>query len=566
MQLPDRSPETGIDDISNIDSKIANLAKRYIEPIDKIRSMSRPDVGKTVSKNNNSNVSIIKNDFNNLKVNNSRALESRAHAFYRMLGLPVAVADNSFYNPGFDPTAAQTFTKRQAINDKIDSSLQVLMNLREITPENQRQIFANQNISSSVYALLLRYPLPFKVLADGKQPFDIDAQFFKVDDRSSAANFLALLNPQLSDSISGVSADFTGARHILRPFIVDPKIENTVMPDGNKICVPFLADKKATKLSDNVFLQRPGIELIIRQRLADKITNTVFLNDISKIIKGQNSPSVITSSLDRETLIDTIEALSSHNKINPSATNDFSNFSSTQVTIVSTLIETIKAVIKELGKDMIIIDRAKQLINWFPVPSTDGPGTGPVGASISRAGTSNALSEIDNSIVELRIKKLNAESQLNQQTDLGSFASPFVGSSGADKIKVFGDQLQDQVQKRDRIAEEAFIAMGNIETITGEISGLGLIDILSIYTALWAIDTDTLISFLDDDSFQRMITFNPSFASISAVSARKGGTKTPITTALSKFESKLSNLLSFADKILANQLISPLEVFGGSTV
>jgi hypothetical protein len=187
-----------------------------------------------------------------------------------------------------------------------------------------------------------------------------------------------------------------------------------------------------------------------------------------------------------------------------------------------------------------------------------------VGASLSRAGTSNALSDIDNNIIELRIKKLNAESQFNQQMDLGSFASPFVGSSGADKIKLFSDQLQEQIQKRDRIAEEAFIAMGNIETITGEISGLGLIDILSIYTALWAIDIDTLIGFLDDDSFQRMITFNPTFANISAISSRKNGNKITITTILSKFEDKVSSLLSFADKLIANQLVSPTEIFGGS--
>lgn len=576
MKISKPAPETGIDDTSSIDANIDNLSTRYIQPIDKLRSISRPGLSPGVGNSNSSAIPIIKSDFSSLQINNAKPLESRAHTFYRMLGFPVAT-DSGFYNPGFDPAATSTFTSRQSINSKIPQALQSVMNQRETDVDTRVQVFKNQDVSSSVYAILLRYPLPFNVLTSGVQPLDVDKQFFTVDDRKSAAAYIAKINSSLGSNITSAAGNFFGARHILKPFIVDPRIENTVMPDTNKICVPFLLDKKATKIAENSYCQRPGIELIIRQRLSDSVVDTEFLNQLSNVISGTVTSGVnqgtLTSSgliaangLDRGTIVDTIEALTGSNNIDSSVTDTFTNFTNTQINTVATLVETIKAVIGELAKAMLTIDRASQQINWFPIPGSSGPGTGAVGASLSRSGTSSAMSVLDNNIVELRIKKLNAQIQINSQPDLGDFASPFAGSSGSDSIAVFDNQLQQLVQKRDKIAQDALIAMGNIETITGEISGLGLVNILAIYTALWAIDIGSLINFLDNNSFQRMITNNPTFLNVSEVSSRKNGTTISITKVLSTFESLLSNILSFADTLLSNQLLSPSEFTNGSVV
>ncbi|HVI40695.1 MAG TPA: hypothetical protein VM577_08545 [Anaerovoracaceae bacterium] len=564
MPIPDRAPDSAIEDTESIETDIPTLFKLYAEPIDLLRSMSRPSVSSGANKSSDPNIAIVKSDFDNILVSNVRAMESRAHTFYRMLGFPVVGSDGSFYNPGFDPNSAGSFTKRQAVNGKISTSLQTVMTTRETNPDTLRQIFANQDVGSSTYALMLRYPIPFKVLADGVAPLDPDQQFFTVDDRSAVAALLTIQNPLLADSIGAVAGTVNGAKHILKPFTVDPRIENTVMPDANKICVPFLANKKTTLIAPNIYVQRPGLESIISQRLSDQSVDTNFLTDVSNIIAGATTP-VTTISLDRETIIDTIEALATDNAISGDATDTFQNFSDIQIINVTRLIKTIKQVVKQLSKAMTTIDRAKQLINFMPVPSTDGPITGPNGAALSRSATSNALSDVDNKIVELRIKKLNAERQVVPQQDLGFFASPFAGSSGTDSVKVFNDQLQDLVSKRDGIAEEAFKAMRDIEMITGEISGLGLIDILAVYTALWAIDTETLINFLDDDAISRLFNFNPIYQGVPEVAARNGGTKKSMIDVLTTFEGKVSSILGFADKLLANQLLSPLVVFGGST-
>lgn len=564
MPIAERAPETGAEDTENIDGNIDNLSKKFIQPIDRIRSISRPATSQPASKSKEPNGGIIKDDFKGLQIN-LRPLESRASAFYRMLGFPVVGANNDFYNPGFDPFGAKSSIDHQKVNSSISSALQVLMNLRETTPEELRQVFLKQDLSASVYALLLRYPLPFNVLAEDKGPLDVDTQFFTVSDRNSEALSFAGSNEQLSDQILSIYSRFAGGRHIIRPFIVDPRIENTVTPDTNKICVPFLKDKKATKIDADTFIMRPGLELILRERLSNQPVDKNFLEDVKKLIANQTSASVDLSTIDRQSLQNDLEALSDDNKISGDTQDIFTNFSSIQATSVTTLIKTIKAVIKELSRAMMVIDHAKAKINWVPVPSTDGPGTGPVGASLGRSGISNAVSEIDSKITDLRIKKLNSERQLIARKDLGDFASPFSGNSSNEDSKLYNDQLQELVQKRDRISNEALKAMGIIETVTGEIAGLGLIDILCIYTALWAIDMEVLINFLDEDSFQRMYNFNPAFRGIKEVSDRfSTGPQVSITDAISKFENKLTNLLTFSDKLLKNQLSSPLEDIGGS--
>jgi hypothetical protein len=487
-----------------------------------------------------------------------------------MLGFPVVASDGSFYNPGFNPIGGKTLDKKQAVNAKIaNSPIQNLMSTRELLPLSLKKIFAKQDLSSSVYALVLRYTGPFQVLDDSKQPLDVDNQTFTVDARNTEIALFASYNEQMSDKILATSSafgstpvgqNFSGGQHILRPFCVDPRIENTVMPDKNRICVPFLKDKTTTRLHANTYLMRPGLELIIRDRLQAQVEDKTFLNDIQKIISGDKSPSSSATSLDLETLRSTVMALADQNKLEGNDILDiFNGFTSIQVETVSQLVKIIKVVIKQLYVAMQQIDEAKTKINWVPVPSVEGPGTGPQGAVLSRVGVNNAGSEIDLKITELRIKKLNADRLMTDRKDLGTFASPFSSNLVGEKAKTYDAQLQEEVQKRDRIADTGFRAMGVIETITGEISGLGLIDILSIYTALWAIDIKSLIGLLDDEAFQRLVTYNPTLKPL-ADQARG----TNVLSALGDFEHQLINILSFADKLLAQQQGSPLEELGGT--
>lgn len=570
-KIPTQAFETGFEDIQNIENNIQTLSTTYISPIDSIRSISRPSTSPPVSKSSNDNVSsVTNNDFSNINIDNNNFLESRAHAFYRMLGFPVVTSDGNFYNPGF-PSSLGNVDNRKNINDNFfKSPLQTLVNLRETLPIELRNVFARQDINSSIYAMVLRYVKPFNVIADGGQPLDVDSQHFTVDTRNSELGLFIANNPQLFTSILAstsffantvVGQNLSGGQHILKPFVTDPRIVNTVMPDKNIIAIPFLKDKQALQIEPNIYAKRPGLELIIRQRLTDQVQDKTFLNDVQKIISGTSSPGTTDiSNIDFETLRSTVSALANDNNLQGDDILKLLNgFTSVQIVTVGNLIKLIKSIVKKLNDAMSKIDQAKMKINWLPLPSVDGPETGQKGAVLNKTGINSASSDIDIRITELRIKKLNADRAITDQDDIGTFASPFSGSVGGENISLYDDQLQELIQKRDKIANEAFKAMGDIEIITGEISGLGLIDILAIYTALWAIDIKSLIGLLDSDSFDRLTTNNPD---LKAVATQAHGTT--VLSSLQDFEQKLINILSFADSLLIKQLASPLDEPGGS--
>lgn len=554
--------ESNSEDLSLMESDIPSLFKKFIEPIDKIRSYAQPSLSQPQNKSNDPNFSSIKNDFSDLKVDSFKAIESRAHAFYRMLGFPVVGSASSFYSPGFDPAGAKNETKKQKIINSYNSNLKdilPLVQIREQKSIEKKDLFFKQDIESSIYTLLLKYHLPFNIMDSGKGPFQNDLQTFTVSDRQLEITFLSNFNDSIKDKINDYGNKYKTGQKILKPFIVDPRIENTVTPDTNKVCVPFLKDKKSTAIYSNTFLQRPGLELIIRQRLYNTAEDKAFLKDIENIINEQKSAGIETESLDLQTLVDTLSALSDKNSISQTTRDIFKGFTDLQATTVTGLIKTIKVLVKTLVESIFIIDSARSKINWIPIPSQDGPSTGAIGASLSRVGLKNAQSEIDVRITELRIKKLNAERQTKQIDDLGEFASPFKNNSNLENTNKYDEQLNELIEKRDKIAKDAFDAMGNIEMIVGEVAGLGLIDVLAIYTTLWSLDLETLIGFLDDDAFDRLYTNNKDFQGIQAVSNRKNGNTVSIETVLTKFQTTLQNILSFSDKLFDTYLQAPYQ-------
>lgn len=565
--IPAQAIEFGFEDIQGIESNINTLFQTYIQPIDNIRSISRPSTSPASSSSSSgSTSSIIQNNFTNIQIQSFTLLESRAHAFYRMLGLPVVVADGRFYNAGFPSTFGKPDTKLSINSTFFSDPLQTLINTRETLSPNLISIFANQDITSSVYAIVLRYIKPFQNIKIGGGPLDVDPQTFKVDVRNQIIlNFANYgVDPSISASVTGTSSEFTltpiggdfsGGQHILKPFITDPRIVGSVMPDLNMIAVPFMPDKNSLLIENGVYALRPGIELIIRQRLQNNTKDLSFFQNLSTIQAGTTLPGVDVSSLE----LNTIAALSTNNSIASSdVINILNNFSSLQVITVSNLIKQIKSCMVQLNKAMSDIDLAKSRINWVPIPSIKGPETGANGYNASHQGL-GGNSEIDARVLALQIQQLNASSSTADNGDIGAFASPFTGRDNTQNVKSYSDQLKALVQQRDRIANKAAIAMGVIEILTGEVSGLGLIDVLAIYTALWAIDISNLIAFLDDDSFTRLTTNNPDISS--AAQAAKG---TSILTALGELEHKVINILAFADSLIVQQLQSPLQAAGGS--
>jgi hypothetical protein len=330
------------------------------------------------------------------------------------------------------------------------------------------------------------------------------------------------------------------------------------------IAVPFLQNKEALKLDKGIFVQRPGLELIIRERLRDTANDADnFFKTVEKLINNEQTPVSDTDTRTENELRLTVEALLDENKISQSAIDsDIKGITTVQVKNIQRLVKTIRSVIESLTAAILVIDKARQKINWVPIPNSEGPEKGGLGAILNQKDIANST-DVDRRVLNLKIKKLNAERRIAAELDLGDFASPFNSSVNDDNIQLIDQELQDLIAQRDQIASDAFKAMGDIEIISGEVAGLGLLDVLAIYTALWAMDEKALISLLDDQSFSRLKNFFPDLLvgaaadRANAPSIGENPNVDDIKTALKKFEQKLVNVLTFIDREIKRQAVAP---------
>ena len=354
---------------------------------------------------------------------------------------------------------------------------------------------------------------------------------------------------------------------MLKPFVVDPAIDCMAMPAQNRIAVPFLKNKDELKIDNNVSVLRPGIELIIRERLlGSKVVDTAFIETIRQILDNEVSPNIWLSTpsgtIDSQSLVSTVSALLGKFNVKSSELQKLENITKVQTEAISQLVRTLKSLLNTLYESMRRVIKASIEINWVPIPNVEGPEFGSSGAILR---TTNIIeSKIDRQIINLRIRKLEAEHQITAIKDLGNFASPFNVSTNDKDIKRINDSLKNLEQERDKIANDAFVAMGNIELIVGEVSGLGLVDVLAIYIALWSMNEAALISLLDNESFQRMVdNFGELIIGAAAVRFGAGKPEKDIVTALDDFESKLKNVLKFATIEFKNRFVQEGEKDGG---
>jgi len=573
--IPKRIDEVSIEDIQDIQKDVYKLAQKYIAPVDAIRSIAKPRVSFGAKADDGSK---------DLDISNSKRLESRAHAFLRYIGFPVVAgtaAPGKFYNPGFRPagtyvgTANQTFLIIDVFNKfNNDSVLKNMVDTREADPLERLRIFARRDTTSSIYTLALCSVIRNFKMFDSEGAFKDNLQKVESEDRAGDIKRFFSDESFNQDTITSVTSPLVktsvgkkvaGIRHILHPFIVDPNIDNTVMPEDNQIAVPFLKDKEALKIDKDKYILRPGIEVIIKERLRDNANEAKnFFKNVENLLKSSKSPVSNTDTRTENELRLIVQSLLDDNKISQEAINsDIKGITNVQFIYITALVKTIRAVINSLKKYTDIIDKSINEINWVPIPSSEGPEMGVKDAILNRDGIASNT-DLDNRILNNKITKMNAENRITENTDLGNYASPFSSYANDLDIKKASNNIRILTSKRDKAAENAFRAMGAIEIISGEVSGLGLLDILAIYTALWSVEEKALISLLDDQSFSRLRAFFPDLIKGAAKARDESNDVYTIQEALEKFEKKLVNIFAFIDGEIEDQGLAPGEKASGS--
>lgn len=522
--------------------------------------------------------------------------ESRCHTFYRRLGLPVIGPDGSLYSPGFDldnshksDILKKHYQVITAINNQ-KPDLFTLMDARERNVNSFLKIFALSNLNNKIaninpsvlvlssitggknYFKMRQFSSP---LTNSSDPFDTDIknQSYTIcndepqnsvntqdltsytDTSGNTAGYLFGRND--SGQIIGPGKQFIlddspliKRAHILKPFMVDPRVELTVNPPNNIICAPFVSDASKTNYTENIKLTTPIIEDICRKRF-NKTNQQVNdpgtfgrLEDLVDYIKNSDE-ALDQQLLDKATkgITQTVEDDIFNNNIN-----------------------IIKSIIDKLYDAVEKIQEAEQSYHWIPIPNVKGPEFGIDTQDVEIISSSDGTGKIDplSTDTEKQIVRLSAFVELatpstqNTETDVGDFI--FKNTQPVPDPKVvdgFGSRnenhLKDLLDKRAETTANAAEALKTIEIIMGEFSGLGLCDIMAIYTALWTVDKKVLVNMLDDEAFNRMIQ-DPTLLDNEVMARKSAGSPTLSgTDVLQKFEDKIKEIYAIMDKLLQDR-------------
>lgn len=555
--LPDRTKEPDLDDTQGISLDLETLYNEYIQPIENMRSFGAPTtVDRPVIKDENA---VANNTANDSDIDTSRAQESRAHAFYRMVGFPTINENLDFYSPGYDPTLKRDQKKkRYDISTKLSSTVRLATTLREQGARQRREVFSKFSVDSCVYALAIAVPTgikKFQVMNDSENFNFINSSDEQTFNYKTRKDYLESRYSKRDGS--AITNYFTTGSHILRPFTVDPNIEDTVVGFANQtrqVAAPFLPAKKDTGIERDIYAKRPGLEFILRLRIRAQESSKPVMEEFLSIYSDTE-----TSDLTLVELNQVVSALLNEEGVqSDDILERLKNANNLEVINLNKMVKTIKGVIELLVKSVNDVKNVSKKIKWTPLPSENGPEFGSDSTNLVKT----------KQRTELRQRLLNLTTRSFQTRRIGTLSdddsilsSDFHLFQFENVEKPFDKEIDKTEAEIDNFQQIGSDALSAIEIITGEISGFGLIDILAIYTALWAVPLEVLVSLLDENAFRRLYE-NKDLRSFDVELRNSDGPQMSVLEAMQAFEKQVINILAYSDNIFRNKL-GPNTVEGG---
>jgi len=498
-------------DEQNYDVDVNQLYTDWIVPIDNLRSYSsinaqNDKVLSALSKNGSADITgtakLIKME--------QTIQESRCHAFFRWIGFPIVDKNHQIYNPGFDIVKNTTIKKEDKLTRAINpiDKFNDLSLKRENFARSNLNIFASlKSVDAGVLALssggsssLRKFVAPLDP-EKSDDPFDmnVDNQSFQVDLGSIVGEQSVSLT-SYQDANGNFPTKLTNKRqHIIKPFIVDARIDFSVSPQSRLVAVPFVSDSYYTKVDPVNSVRRPLLEKIIRDRFAVGDPTATAGTATNEILQ------YISESLDI-----------TDNELVQKVNNKDLYKQSEQAQFIQA-INTIRSLMKKLVIAQNTITEIQGQYYWLPVPSLSGPEGGCTvqGIFLPTVISSTLVTEKDRAILlslsDTTVNSVTAEGALAtgapSAADFG-LPTPTV-TFGPDTTNAFGDNANQNLEtlshKRVKALTSAGEALQIIEIIMGDFSGLGLCDIVAIISALNIMSKENLVGFLDDDAKTRML-------------------------------------------------------------
>lgn len=496
-------------------------------------------------------IDLIRSHYNALSgtsqnLNTPQYQESRCHAYFRMIGFPVVAANGTFHSPGYDPNinlqsasiATNATTDSAYVND---NSLTSQTRAREQVVQDFTNVWANGGLNSQAAALGSIFVRSFKSQFGNTAPLVFDkSQIQTITERvTQVTNYYGpygFTNPPIGSSSTPVN--LLTSRHLLKPFIVDPRIDGYIKPIKSRVCAPFLKDKSQTVIfkssagAPQTGLARPYIERVITVRFnGNNVTQLPGQITVDQIINQIETDAKV---VDQDLIQTTSNTLG---KLYNNELNIFNNY-----------YKIIRVIIDQLVSSIRDAQTVRQTINFNPQPGNQGPETGVDGggklAPIDPLNTNNANTKYEKNIIFLSQKQ--ALNNITFDTGLQGIPDPsdFVFSNLDDIVfsinknieQSYNDNIDKVTDYRNQNGNVGIEALKNIEIIMGEFSGLGLIDMVAIQAALWIMPANSLLGLIDLNAFGRITP------QIRPDINLNGASQNDIMTSLSDFETTLKTI------------------------
>ena len=545
--LGEQESESVLDDFQSMDLDINSLIEKFIKPIDRYRSRTAPTITGPLKQPSKVSLNVLK--------------ESRAHAFYRILGLPTITPNGVIVSPGFNPkrTAAE-LQQNEDIAILIPSSVKDIINKRENQVRTNYEYFSRANIDACVFSIAIATPYgqrQFMIMNESKKGLEVgDAQQRAIPNRHQ----LITSRYKKKDG-SEIVNTFSAPIHILRPFITDPVICANLGPKSGSssvmIAAPFL-DKDDTEYEHNNYVKRPGLEFILRLRLKQHKLRSETVSSAYSFLDLEPDTAEVSSERQREIAA----ALANVGVDEADVKQTLKGAGLVELYTLNNLVKTYKGLIDLYVKNIEKVEEIYKQIIWVPLSNEGGPEKGSV-VSTTFVLPKKFLDswDIEKRIRKLKIKSSIASTQLDISDDLNY--SDFAISEFQNLADVFSRKLSEEESDRENLEAEGSNALRIIELISGEVSGLGLIDIFAIYMALWSLPISVLLDLIDDEGINRLSKISE--LKIGLVTQRKKNGANAVDS-YNMFEKRIINILSYGDRLYRRALSTPNEEEGGDII
>lgn len=450
-------------------------------------------------------INLIDEEERELEEYGSIAHESYCHAFYRMLGLPVVSPTlGEFYSPGY---YAPNFNDYKKIRENVNRNYgptHRLESKRELISATNMSVFLSKTDESFEYKIaMLKHPRSVLVMKETTNPFEIDNQIETIKDRPSK---------------------FATVQHILRPFRCNPLIATVdkVRVASKNLAAPFYistVDENIEKYT------KCYLEMVCKIRfstISDKNTKTPAISnlvDALKIIEigGQ---SAFQSVLNNQSVI--------------------------EVYTLSVLMNNF------IQACLDAVDKTKQYKNLAAKYDSTSDDLVLLSDEIDKLESQKLWYESIQAFIPNEISKINGNSVETSNADDGILTSPFLYMLNS-PVRKINQLLSEKKQKQKKHMGEINNLSSEMFNITGEVYGIGALEIMALMIGFWSISQESLISMLDAPAFERLYNQHPTLRNELVLQRNSMPDKSSpkdIIEAIEEFDSIVYNLLSLADAII----------------